>query len=299
MQLRHLETFVAIVDEGTLTAAAARLYKTQGAVSHDLKALESDLGIDLVDRSGQRVRLTAGGSALLPMARRLLGEVADVRREMSRIRAGDRPVVRLACLPSLGRSLCKLVAEHARAHPGTRWSMITGLRGWMIDGLRNGLFDLAVCDAHTDDDLVSLPLMREPLSIVVPSGHPLARRGPLSPTDLADIPYVSLHRSMGTPIVAQSFFATGGVSPTPAVEVNDTRLVLELITLTDGYGILPASALSDADSVVAVDTVPRLDRQISLHHLAGRTLPTATATFAADLVQRWPGFTGSAPTDLA
>src|SRR5690349_15578715 len=181
MQLRHLETFVAIVDAGTLTAAAARLYKTQGAVSHDLKALESDLGLELIDRSGQRVRLTAGGLALLPMARRLLGEVSDVRHEMARVRAGDQPVVRLACLPSLGTRLCRLVADHARSHHGMRWSIITGLRGWMIDGLREGLFDLAICDAHTDDDLVSLPLMREPLSVALSRGHPLASRGPLSP----------------------------------------------------------------------------------------------------------------------
>jgi DNA-binding transcriptional LysR family regulator len=287
MQLRHLETFVAIVDAGTLTGASAQLYKTQGAVSHDLKALESAVGLELLDRSGQRVRLTAAGKALLPMARRLLMEVTDVQREMARIRAGEQPVVRLACLPSIGPTLCRLLAHYTQERPGARWSIVTTLRGSMVDGLRAGLFDLVVCDAH-DEDLASLPLMREPLHIVLAHDHPLVGKGPLRPADLAGVPYVSLHRGMGTPVEAQRFFAAGAGSPAPAVEVSDTRLVLELVTMIRGFGIVPHSALSANDSVVAVDTDPRLDRQISLLRVADRTPSTATTSFATYLVERWP-----------
>ncbi len=65
MEVRHMRTFVAIAEAGALTRAAERLFKTQGAVSNDVKALEQSLGVELIDRSGQRVKLTTAGAALL------------------------------------------------------------------------------------------------------------------------------------------------------------------------------------------------------------------------------------------
>src|SRR5262245_24733128 len=133
MQLRHLKTFLTIVDEGTLTAAASALFKTQAAVSQDLKALETGLGLELVDRSGQRVQLTQAGQVLVPMARRLIGELTEVEAEMERIRAGESPIVRIACLPSVAMQVAEVLASYAGQHPDVRWSFIVALRGAMIE----------------------------------------------------------------------------------------------------------------------------------------------------------------------
>ncbi len=290
MQLRHVETFLAILDAGTLTAAATRLYKTQAAVSQDLKALESTLGLELVDRSGQRVTLTGAGRAFAPMARRLLGEVADTQAEMARIRAGDRPVLRLGCLPSLAPRVCALVGDFSAAHPQIRWSLITALRGALIDGVRGAQYDLVICEGQPDDEIANVPLNREPLRVVLPAGHPLAGRSALRPADLAGVPYIGLARGMGATVEAQRFFTSGGNPPTPVAEVNDTRLVLDLVVRLNGFGIVPASALHDdvaAGPVTAVLTDPPLVRQLSLAHLDGRTLPPAVRGFADYLVERW------------
>lgn len=238
-----------------------------------------------MDRSGQRARLTAAGRALLPMARRVLAEVAGARAEMERIRAGERPVVRVTCLPSLGPAVCGLIAEYARQHPGTRWSLVTALRGAMITGLRDGQFDLAICEAQNEDDIVNTPLMREPLHLVLPRDHPLTERAPLRPADLADVPFVGLHRSMGAAVETQRFFAAGETYPSPVVEVNDTHLVPRLVAAMNCCGFVPASVVSDDFPVVTVPTDPDLTRQISLAHLASRTLPPAAQAFASHLVQ--------------
>lgn len=286
MQLRHLETFISIIDAGTLTAAAELLYKSQGAVSQDLKSLESSLGVPLIDRSGQRVRLTPAGKALLPMARRLLAEVADVRAEMGRVRAGERPVLRLASLPSIAPAVARLLADFRDDHPETRWSLVTSLRGSMIEGLRDGRLDLAICEAQADDGMTNAPLGREPLHIVLPHGHPLAAADRLRPADLTEIPYVGLARGMGATAEAQRFFAAGDVYPTPDVEVSDTRLVLELVPRIGGFGILPDSVLGDG-RVVAVEADPPLTRQISLVHFTGRHLSPTAKAFSEHLIARW------------
>lgn len=292
MQLRHVETFLAILDAGTLTAAAGRLYKTQAAVSQDLKALESGLGLELLDRSGQRVSLTEAGRAFTPMARRLLGEVADTQAEMARIRAGERPVLRVGCLPSLAPRVCELVATFSDAHPATRWSVITALRGALIDGIRSAQYDLVICEAQADDEIVNTPLDREPVWVVLPVGHPLTGQPALRPADLAEVPYIGLARGMGATVEAQRFFTSGGNPPVPFAEVNDTRLVLDLVVRISGFGIVPASALRDDGGaapagVTAVPTGPPLVRQLSLVHLAGRTLPATVRDFADHLLTHW------------
>lgn len=287
MQLRHLETFLAIVDCGTLTAAAAGLFKTQAAVSQDLKALEAGLGLTLLDRSGQRVQLTPAGEALVPMARRLVSEVAEAQDEMARIRAGEHPIVRIACLPSVAPRLCETVTEYRRGHPGLRWSLITALRGAMVEGLRTARFDLAVCEAKTEDDITNIPLAREPLMVVLPDSHPLARADVVTPQDLDGVPYIGLARGMGATIEAQRFFAAAEAYPAPAVEVNDTRLVVDLVVRMNGFGILPVSALPAGPPWAAVATDPPLLRQLSVARLTGRRLTAAAEGFADHLVRTW------------
>lgn len=288
MQLRHLETFLAIVDCGTLTAAAAQLFKTQAAVSQDLKALEAGLGLVLLDRSGQRVQLTPAGDALVPMARRLVSEVADAQDEMARIRAGEHPIVRIACLPSVALRLCELIGDYRRTDPGLRWSLITALRGAMVDGLRAARFDLAICEAKTEEDITNIPLAREPLMVVLPDSHPLARADVLTPQDLVDMPYIGLARGMGATIEAQRFFASGETYPAPAVEVNDTRLVVDLVARMNGFGILPVSALPAGPPWAVVRTDPPLLRQLSVAHLTGRRLSASAEGFAHHLIRNWP-----------
>ncbi|WP_166462661.1 LysR substrate-binding domain-containing protein [Amycolatopsis acidicola] len=183
--------------------------------------------------------------------------------------------------------MSRLLAGYRQTHPGTRWSLVTSLRGAMIDGLRDGQFDLAICEAQNEDDITNTPLMREPLHLALPSGHPRADKAPMRPADLAGIPYIGLHRSMGTSAEAQRFFAAGEAHPAPVVEVNDTHLVPHLVSTLTGFGITPASVTPAGAPVVTVDTEPGLTRQISLAHLTTRTLPPATDSFVAFLTERW------------
>jgi len=289
VQFRQLETFISIVDAGTLTGAARRLYKTQGAVSQDLKLLENGFGVQLLDRTGQRVKLTAAGSALLPIARRVMSDIADATFEMECIRTGESPVIRLTCLPSLGPHLCRLMADYTRGHPGTRWSLFTSLRGAMIAGLREDQFDLAICEGYADDGIVNTPLMRESLHLVLPHNHPLIDKAPLRPADLEDVPYIGLHRRLGALLEAQRFFSAGEAYPTPVAEVDTTQLVAELATGLGGYGFIPHSAIpNDGFTLVTVATDPPLTRQISLARSATRSIPPVVEMFIDYLIAAWP-----------
>src|SRR3984885_12697622 len=101
MELRHLEHFVAIAQEGSFTQAARRLHLSQSALSISIRALERDLGARLFDSTSHEVALSDAADALLPEARRILGCVDGARKGVGDVGSGLRGVFRLGVLQAL------------------------------------------------------------------------------------------------------------------------------------------------------------------------------------------------------
>ncbi|HEU5327875.1 MAG TPA: LysR family transcriptional regulator, partial [Thermomicrobiales bacterium] len=119
MELRQLRYFVAVARRRHYTAAAEEIGVAQPALSQQIKLLERELGLDLFDRTGRRVRLTAAGEALLVRAERILADVASAEQEMAEFAGLARGRVIVGTLPSLAeRQLPGLLAGFHARHPG-------------------------------------------------------------------------------------------------------------------------------------------------------------------------------------
>jgi DNA-binding transcriptional LysR family regulator len=176
MQLRHLQTLVAIAECGTLTAAAGQLHKTQGAVSQDLKALESELGVELVDRSGQRAILTEAGRFLLPYAQELMQRLAEVTAHMRSFKAGEIRPINLGVLPSLAQPLLKAMVRYRDAVPDTRFRVTTDLEDPIIAALHAGDIDIGLGQPDLHEDIESVVVASESVVAVVRRDDRLAGR---------------------------------------------------------------------------------------------------------------------------
>src|SRR3982750_638368 len=99
MDLRHLRTFVTIVDEGTVSRAAERLHVAQPALSRQIGGLEDGLGLKLFERVRRRLVLTSEGEQLLAQCRTVLGTAASLRERAVQLRRGDRGILRVAATP--------------------------------------------------------------------------------------------------------------------------------------------------------------------------------------------------------
>jgi DNA-binding transcriptional LysR family regulator len=196
--------------------------------------------------------------------------------------------VRIGCLPSLGLVVSRLLAEFSDTVPEARWSLVTSLRGVMIDSLRSGSLDLAICEAKTDENITNMPLARESLHLVLRSDHPLAGSAVVTPDDLDGIPYIGFARGMGATIEAQRFFAAGNAYPPSYAEVTDAKIVLDLVGRVNGFGIVPHSALGNDPTLAVVRTDPAIVRQVSLSHLTDRVLPATAYAFARYVTENWP-----------
>jgi DNA-binding transcriptional LysR family regulator len=282
VRFHHLQTFLAIVECGTLTAAAEQIFKTQGAVSQDLKALEATLAVRLIDRDGQRIQLTEAGRTLLPHARELLGRLCLAEAEIERMRTGRHAVIRLGMLPSLARPLAPLVANLQALSPETRTLLFTGSSEELASSVAAGTLDIAVCETDAQDGLLATALYEEDFCVALLADNPLADRPVLSAKQLRDVPFIGFNRAIETPRIAQRFFASIYRYPEPAVEATDVWTIIEFVRAGVGYGLLPRSVL-DVPDLIAVPTDPPLTREVAVI-TNGSTIPTSVVTHIYELI---------------
>lgn len=198
VHLRDLRYFVAVADELSFTAAAARLHVSQPGLSKQVRQLERDLRATLLHREPRGVRLTVAGAALLPEARRLVEAWAAVTREVRAADAADRGELRVGLQTGIGRGLYPAaVHRFAGLRPGVR--PVLGLRGWDDGGvgLLDGHSDVAIAWLPLPDGVDHQVLVTEPRLVAFHCDHRLADKEMIDVADLLDEPFVAPPETAG------------------------------------------------------------------------------------------------------
>jgi DNA-binding transcriptional LysR family regulator len=190
-----LQHFVAVCEEGNIARAAARESLVASALSKRVSALEAEVGVPLLTRRRRGVEPTAAGQALLVRAREVLAGLDQVRVELSAYGQGVQGSVRVFASPSaLAERLPDDVASFGELHPGIRISLDERMTPEIVRGVREGRADLGVLwDSIADlSNLWVRPYRSDRLSVVMPPGHPLARRPSLRFVDTLDQPSINV-----------------------------------------------------------------------------------------------------------
>ncbi|MFI7067871.1 LysR family transcriptional regulator [Kribbella sp. NPDC050124] len=236
--LRELRYFVATAEELTVTAAAARLFVSQPALSKQLRALERRLGFDLFVRQPRGLALTNQGSALLPVVRTML-ETWD--RGYTEARALSHPQQLVVGMQTaVGRDLQRpAVARFRERAPG--WTVSLRLVGWddPTAGLADGTSDVAFLWLPLGlDDIATRVLVSEPRWVALPAGHPLADRDEIPFADLVDEPFVALPAAAGPLRDFWLGMDARTTPPTIAAEATAADEVLELVNAGVGVALI-------------------------------------------------------------
>ena len=186
MELKQLKHFLAIADEGGISAAARKLGLTQPALSRQIKALEDDLGVTLLDRGARSFALTPAAETLVTDARKLL-EFCDAMKARVRSAAAGLPL-RIGYSPSLAGDFLPLAIERfSQLHPGIRVSLHDTSSLEMQRALLAGKLDLMVTVPCGAADAVSWTTLREcGWRLAVSPRHRLAAARSIAPADLHD-----------------------------------------------------------------------------------------------------------------
>jgi len=244
MELRHLRYFVAVAEERHFGRAANRLHMAQPPLSQQIRQLEVDLGVTLLQRTTRRVDLTAAGEAYLDRAREILRSVEEAGLEAQRVGAGLVGRLVIGCVGSATYTLLPALARRLRAELPR---VDVSFRGEMlvpdlITGLRRRTLDLALLRPPVlAADVVVRHVRHDRLVVAVPDGHPLAARRRLRIEDLRHEELVA-HPSRGRSVmheVVLALFLEAGVTPRIAHEVAETSTLVTFVAAGLGCAIVP------------------------------------------------------------
>lgn len=283
--LVQLETFVRVAALGNFTRVAEEFHLTQPGVTQQVRALERQLGVRLVDVVGRRPVLTDAGRFLAIRARDVLDGVAALEREMGEFAAARAGVLSLgATLTIASYVLPALLARFAARHPGVTVQVEIANTAAMAERVRGGALGLALVEGPlSGDDMEIVPFQQDRLVLVAPPGHPLGGHGPVAPRALEGLPFVWRERGSGTRALAEAALARAGVTPRTALELASGQGVARAVEAGLGLAILSELVVERAvreGRLVALELAGMdLRRSFRLVHLRGRTLSPAARAF--------------------
>lgn len=252
MDLSELRIFVAVVDAGGVSHAAAALHRVQSNVTTRLRQLERKLGVDLFERQGKRLHLNEAGRALLPFARNLLAQ-AQQAQEVVRGAQGPRGLLRLGAMEStasvrLPRPL-RLLRDQ---HPALSVALRTGHPRELADAVRDRVLDCALVAEPVDARLFDSELVfREPLVLISSSAVRLHR---LAQPDLLVFEQGCPHRARLERVLAER-----GIVPRQVLEIGSYHALMGCVAAGMGLSVVPAAVLESFPDagLLSVQKLPR------------------------------------------
>lgn len=260
LEVRHLRAVDAISREGTVTAAAKRLFLTQSAVSHLLKDLETRLGIELFDRE-RGMEPTEEGKRLLRSARVVLDELERAEYDLAQLRDGHQGVLRVTtqCYTCY-HWLPSILARFRENFPGIDLQLVPEATPNPIRALLDGVLDLAIVYERGPAGIETTELFVDELVALVPPGHRLAGRRWLTPKDFVGETLIVHYIEPEGPPVVTGFLRPAGVEPARILELQLTDAVTE--SVKSGLGITVLARWAVAPEIREGSLVPvRLSRK--------------------------------------
>jgi len=270
MELRQLRYLVALADERHFTRAAAREHVAQPALSQQIRRLEDELGLALVQRTTRHVAMTDAGEALVARARRALAELDAAREELDNLAGVQTGHVSIGALHTMGPvDLGSLLASFHERYPAVDLTVREQSSDELAAMLRDDEVDLAflsVTERIHSRGLTLYPLVTEELVAVLPPAHRLARRRRVRLAELAQEPFISYREGARLRELLVSAAATAGFEPRIAFESNESRNIRSLVSRGLGVAIVPRSDADEHGAAIAVAALvePALTRDVTL-----------------------------------
>ena len=241
MDEHRLKCFIAVYEQGSVSAAAARLHMTQPPLSILLRKLEDELGVTLFDRSGHRLVPTATGELFYLRAKALQASVQAMRRELREAEQGARGTVHIGCATAASLFIMPSVMEHITEQNLKLTAHVhEGETGYMLQRLRERSLDLIICRSqYIAPEFENRVVMDEPLRIALPPDHPLhVNDRPVRIEDLKNERFMLHNSLLGTGITDMLMRSCHEAGFTPEVIYTGVETLPMLLMAQKGLGIV-------------------------------------------------------------
>lgn len=270
VELQQLRYVVAVQDAGGFTRAAERCHVTQSALSHQIAALEREIGTPLFVRSSRAVRATEAGETFVAHARRAIEAAERAREEAASVAGEVRGTLRMGVIPTVTAvDVPGVLRRFRRAHPRVRVELRTDNSERMVAAIRRGELDVALLglrEGVAPEGVASRVLAREALVAVLPADHPLAAHRRLALTDLADDVFADFPAGTSGRQQSDHSFAAAGLARDVAFEAGTAEHLVGFATAGLAIALLPPGVVPAEGAAIAA--VPLRDGPVRVEHLA-------------------------------
>jgi DNA-binding transcriptional LysR family regulator len=290
LTVHRLELFLAVLDHGGVGRAAQTCHISQPAVSEHLQGLGAHFGVQLLERHGRSVRPTPAARLLEPYARQAVGLLRGAERAAADLRGLRSGSLTVGASTTPGTYLLPAVLGrfHA-AHPGIALSLQISDTREIERWVAVGQLELGVIgEAPLVPGLVAEPWVRDELVLIVPRGHPFARRRVVPAPAIGSEPYIAREEGSSTRGVAERYLARLGVTLTPAMELGSTEAIREAVAAGLGVALVSRHAVLARDRRIVAARLagPRWTRDLLIVRRVGTPLGPAAAAFRDVLLER-------------
>lgn len=282
--LRQVEAFRAVVERGTVSAAAQALHVTQPAVSKLLAQFEARTGLQLFERVRGRVAPTPQAMRLYEEVDRIFAGLHQVERAVDLVKREERGQLIVGVLPALsGHFIQQATMRFLQQHPNVFVSIKVRASVILADWLATRQIDVGLLNTRVDHPELDLePFLIEPLACLLPPSHRLARRRSVSIADLAGEPFVSFDGEVEIRRVVDRLFAQAGLQPNHVLEATTAPTLCEFVAAGLGVSVVhPHMAGTVAGRVALRPLTPRMEN----HFLLGRARGARNARYVEDFVR--------------
>ena len=262
MTLRHLRIFCAVLEQGSMSAAAQSLFMTQPSVSQAIRELEQHYGCVLFERMGRRLAVTPAGERLYPRARALVEQFEELEQAQSR--EGQRQLLRIGANLTVGSALLHdYLARLEQRCPGAEIQVYVSRSADLIQRLNENRLDLALTEALADQpDYFQIPFCQDRILAAAHPAHPVFQLERVTPEALAAQRLLLRERGAGVREQFQRLMEARGLACRPYWESVSSTVLIHAAQRKEGVAILPYQLAREA-----LETHPELLREVPVAEL--------------------------------
>ena len=243
--IRQLKVFEAVARHLSYTRAAEELHLTQPAVSMQIKQLEEAIGDNVLEKFGKKNYLTAAGKEMQYYGKeilRLLQETEDVLQDLKGLKKGSLDI---SVATTANDFATRILAEFSQQHEELNYRLDVTNRKTLINQLENNEKDLVIMGRPPEGlDVETDQIMENPLVVIAPANHPLAKEKEISLIELIKYTFVVREKASGTRIAMERFFAKYGVKMTSKMEMTSNEAIKQAVQAGLGLGIVSIHTVS-------------------------------------------------------
>jgi DNA-binding transcriptional LysR family regulator len=288
MDIRQLKYFMAIVEEGQISRAAKRLHMAQPPLSLQLKMLEENLGVQLIERNTKSLRLTEAGHALYQRAEQIVGLVDSTTKEIREFDQGLRGTLGIGSPPGIGHLyMPPRIADFHAQYPDVTFRWREGNTYRVLELLNSHVIEVGIVRLPIDENAYEWkPLVIEPWVAVMRRSAGQARPSSITLPELAQEPLLMMQRQQGifSHDMVWDELRAADVEPTVFCESDNVMALLMLVELGLGAAIVPRSAAMLKPSKrlhIAEIRGCKLESAVAITWLKGQRLSAAAKQFLA------------------